>query len=894
MNVAQSLAWPSAAARLVVQCLGRFRLDGAGGGQPRTRKARAMLACLALGGRPMTRDSLASLLWSERAPAQARSSVRQTLFELQHPDDGEAPVLAVSRGEIAIRPELVVTDLELIRSAAESGDWRRLATLLEDSEPGLLIDLDGLDPEFDCWLRTERAAEPSRTFAAVVEAAERCRAEAGPRVALELLSEIVRLDPANESAARIMFAIDHELGDKPALHRHFQLLSDRLREDYDAEPSDETLALFKRLANGHSAAPATERRAADGRPEIRAAEPAPAPPRRSPALRPLLVVAALLVAASAAFAAWMLGERAAPAAPPRVLVAVLPFDQQPGGDGFLASGLWEHTRAALTRNGALRVLGRSTTAALAGEQAGPDEYRKRFRVTHLLEGTVRRTGDRILVSVSLSQTSDGVAVWQAMFTGRMGEPLALQDRIANGIEGRLRGRLAPDGGRRAEQIATMPEVYSLYSEARELIGSRRRENMGRAEAIMRRAVVIDPNYAPAWSLLAAAISFNGRRAVADADRRRESTRAVRRALALAPNLAQAHATLALIEGGSSPAAERALRRAVALDPSYAEAWNWLGNALHGQYRHEEALAAYQRAAAIDPLLNPAVQNLGSTAAEMGEDAIIDRLLRDLDRARASPVLIGSIQAKRLSVQGDYSGATQLLQSLGLDSKGHSPPTLWMNWFEALTGSGQFDLLHSITDCPDWYAPLLRGEVLPPKFLEGKPVSPEEFWTSLFFSHPASRAMVRHGKSRDLVRLYRAEFRDVEDFVSRTSRRGLLAGLAPTLAFALAREGAAQEASYLLAAAANQLEPAVKRTGNRAATAELAAIRAAQGEREQALALLGSAVRGGWLPDARQTALDLAQEPAFAGLRSDPRFEAMRKRILAHVARERAELRLSKA
>ena len=168
------------------------------------------------------------------------------------------------------------------------------------------------------------------------------------------------------------------------------------------------------------------------------------------------------------------------------------------------------------------------------QKVAPDEYLKRFGVSHLLEGTVRRDGQQVLVSVSLSRTSDGVAIWQKMFRGRMGEPFGLQDAIANGIEGNLRSRLAPQGGRRAEQIATTPEVYGLYSEARTLIASREREGIKRAEALLRQAVKTDPNYAPAWALLGAAIKFNGRMAIANSVRRAEALAAVKRALAFAP------------------------------------------------------------------------------------------------------------------------------------------------------------------------------------------------------------------------------------------------------------------------------------------------------------------------------------------------------------------------
>ena len=454
-----------------------------------------------------------------------------------------------------------------------------------------------------------------------------------------------------------------------------------------------------------------------------------------------------------------------------VVVAVLPFDGRSAADEFLASGVWEHTLTALARNSSLRLLGRASTAAMAQQKQPPEQYRRRFGVTHVLEGSVRRSGDHVLVSVSLSRTSDGVSVWQDILRAKMGEPFSLEDAIANGIEGKLRGRLAPQGGKRAEQIATTPEVFALYSEARRLVYSRERQSARRAEALLREAVAKDPNFAPGWALLGSAIHFTSRLGIADLRARREASAAVNRALTLAPNLAEAHATSALIQGGGSPAEERALRRAVALDPNYMEAWLWLGNSLASQSRTQEAVAAYERAVEIDPLFERAVQNLAGTASETGNRVAFDRLVRRIIRAGARRELIASVRAKQLYSQGDYSGAANILLEVGLDAHHHSPSLLWPNWLETLTSLGRFEVLHSITGCPEWYAPLLRGAALPPTKVDGRAVSPEEFWTSGFFSTPASRAMVNYGHSKDLVRLYRQGFRNADDFISQTRQRG---------------------------------------------------------------------------------------------------------------------------
>lgn len=883
MNIAERVRQGDSAARLVVRCLGRFRLEDQHGNQLqlRTRKARALLAALALGSKAMARDRLADLLWSDRGEAQARSSLRQTIFELQHFESAGAPILAAGRDDLAVRQDQLVTDTQLIRCAAVEGDWPRLLSLLGECEQGLLNDLDGLDPEFDDWLRQQRAQEPARTLAAAISAAERCLAEVGPRAALDIVTEILRLDPVNEEATRLGLRVDHELGDSRALHRRFEQLRTRLREEMGAEPSAGTVALFRQLANGGSTSGPSLPISTEGAAER--------PPSGRHARYRLLIPAILLIVAALVTVAFLLRDRGAPAATSLPIVAVLPFQQQPPDRSFLAEGLWEQTRAALTRNAAVRVLGRATTEAMARRALPPAEYLKRLGVTHLLEGHVRRSGDNLLVSVSLTRTEDGLTVWHDMFRGRMGEPFALQDRIANGIEGKLRARLAPDGGRRAEQITTTPEVYALYSEARQLISSRDRANFRRAEALLRDAVRADPNYAPAWSLLGGAIHFNGRIAIVDEKARAEGLAAVRRALSMAPNFAQAHATLALIQGESTPESERRLRRAVALDPSYSEAWNWLGNSLMAKARYREARQAYERALEIDPLLHPAVSNLSALLTEMQDWDAADRLTRRTTTAGGSPELIIGLKADQFFARGDLSASLELLRQHGLTSDGRAKRLLWLNWFETLTATGYLDELHGLTGCPDWYAPMLAGKALPPRSFEGKPVTPEEFWTSQFFSTPATRTMIRMGREPEVIRLYRAGFRNADDFVSRTDQRDMLPELAANLSVALQAEGFKEEAFYLLGAASQRLEQVLKQSPSRAAIGRLAVIRAAQGDTEESLRLLKSALDKGVFPDGRNMALDLAQEPAFRSLRGDPRFETARKRILDHIAKERAEL-----
>lgn len=873
-------------ARLIARCMGAFRLDDGSAStfHIRTRKARALLAVLVLQGRSMPREAMADILWSDRGPAQARSSLRQAIFELLHSDADAGSLLIADRQQLAVRDEAVVSDLELISKTASKGEWAGLLALLESSDCGLLTNLDGLDSEFDDWLRMQRSREPARTLALVVTAIERRSAEIGPPVAIALVDEILRLDPVSEEATRLGMRLAQEAGDSAATHRYFSTLRARLRTEYDAEPAVETVEAFAALK---------VRRPMPGLPTKGKPEPQPEIERPARLSRSALVplIAVLLLAGGLSGSSFPgAGQDISPTGEDPILLAVMPFERDSPEQAFLAEGLWEDTRAALARNARLRVLGRVSTDALASRTLAARDYRDGFGVDLLLEGRVRQRGDRLLVSVALTRTSDGAVIWQDSFGPRVGDPIALQEAIAASVEGKLRARLAPGGGRRADQIATSPAVYALYGEARSLLRERDPDQVRRAEALLRRAVRLDPNFAPAWSSLGYAMYLSDWAPVARSASDSKSYAAVRRALDLAPNLAEGHATLAALEHGDSQAAERSMRRAVMLDPSYAEGWNWLGNALHANYRYGEATAAFERAIEIDPLWFPPVQNLVWSANEGRDEKALQRLFRTMRRSGANAELIATLRAENLLNRGDYSGSVRALQAVKGDPEGLPGRATLHGNVDVLMILDYPDEAARLSGLPSWFGQMVRSERVPPTTLDGRALEPADFFSTIHFAPFASRSLVNLGQAARLVALYRAAFPSADAFLSRARRNDDLTYLAPTLAVALQSTGHADEARYILSVAAKYPESGLKASPTaRQPAADLAPIRAAQGRREPALRLLSLALSRGWLPDGRRHPVDLAREPAFRELLADPRFRAIRKRILDHVARERAEL-----
>jgi tetratricopeptide (TPR) repeat protein len=525
---------------------------------------------------------------------------------------------------------------------------------------------------------------------------------------------------------------------------------------------------------------------------------------------------------------------------------------------------------------------------MAGQHAAPEQYRKRLGVDYILEGNVRRDGDQVLVAVSLTRTADGVSIWDHAFRGRLGDPLALQEAVAKGIEGQLRGRLAQGGGRRAEQIATSPEVYSLYSEGRSILRERTPGSGRRAQVLLQKAVSLDPNYAPAWAALAETYHFTSMRSTEAAGPRDAALADARRALALAPNLAEAHAAYAFFVGINSVQGERELRLAVALDPGHVEAWNWLGNALNAQYRPREAVAAYEKAVAADPMWLPAVANLGQTYSDLGDQKAFDALAARVQRAGGSEDLTLALRTNNAAHRGDLSGAVAPV--LRFRSRSGGCDFACYEASLALIQLGYDSEAVRLGGFGESFGPLLRGDALPAASFRGAPVGPQDFWLSSEYSGPAVRALINLGHERDVIQRYRAAFGTTDQAIDQLTASGLLTALAPAVAVALCDSAQRGEAAYLLTTAARPLESVVASDrGQRAARFDLARIRAAQGRSGDALQLLEGSVGAGWLPDGLSAPMDIGQDPAFRALRGDARFEAMRKRILDHVAKERAEL-----
>ncbi len=597
-----------------------------------------------------------------------------------------------------------------------------------------------------------------------------------------------------------------------------------------------------------------------------------------------VAIAGLVLFAGSLAGWWLLSP--AKAQGPQTL-AVLPFRALNSADANLVDAIWDDTRGAISRNPNLRVLGRESVKALATRGLEPAEYRKKVGADYLLDGSVEHIGDQVRLKVSLTRTADGAEVWSDQVGGKLDDVFAFQQRVAREVEGRIRGRVAPGGGVVAGSIPTSPEAYAMFEQARALVLLRGNGHgaMGQARQLLRKVVAMDPNFAPAWAELGEALAYG---AGGNTDQVKEAISAVQRALQLAPNLAHAHAVWAMVHN-NPPELEGDLRKALQMDPNDEEGWNWLGACLTYQNRTKEALAAYSRSVEIEPLFWPSVGNKINLLRDLNDTAGLDAEVARAARI-GDPVWLAKVNAGVAS--GIHPGeAVRILLNLKLQ---HADETGWIenHLGGPLIQLGFLDEAAVLWSWPPDVLATYRGNPGPPNILKwGYDNKATDFWQDGEWPAIYGRLLPRHGRLSEYHALYATAFKSPDELVALYPGQRFT-GLAPTIAVNLRAAGDLASAQAILARADALIAGWLR---NGPATGELmsqlAFLRAAEGNDDEAIKWLKQAVDRGGLPDRRFNAIDIADEPAFAHLVNRADFQALRQRILARIEEERRKVPL---
>jgi len=294
-------------------------------------------------------------------------------------------------------------------------------------------------------------------------------------------------------------------------------------------------------------------------------------------------------------------------------VAVLPLENVGGSDSdrYFSEGITDELTSTLGKVPGLRVASRTSVFALKGKGMDAREIAKTLKVSTLLEGTIRRSGERLRVTAQLTNASDGLALWSDTYERQMKDVFQVQDDIAGSIAGALRMALAPmPNGRQGLPSGTVPAgtedmaAYDLYLRGRYFWHQRGNDALHRAAEYFGQAIDRDPTFARAYAGLADALGLLPIYGTTPADSAFPLARkAAEKALSLDSTLAEAHTTLGLIlksTGEWEPAAVE-FRRSLALDSTYATGHQWYAEVLIITGRVRDAVAQLERARDLEPL-----------------------------------------------------------------------------------------------------------------------------------------------------------------------------------------------------------------------------------------------------------------------------------------------------
>jgi TolB-like protein/Tfp pilus assembly protein PilF len=338
----------------------------------------------------------------------------------------------------------------------------------------------------------------------------------------------------------------------------------------------------------------------------------------------------------------LLGARESPGGHPRAgvrggarpSIAVLPFLNRGAdrSDDYFADGLAEEMIAVLSGIRDFHVAARTSSFQFQGKNEDLAAIGNALQVETVLEGSVRKSTDRVRISVRLVKVADGHLLWSETYDRTLGDIFALQDEVAARVVEEVRSALLhPSESRHEsesvrEEVADAvrgraqdPEAHRLFLQARHALSLRTPDGIRQALGLLQEAVERDPGYAQAWAELGSGHADGAHFGISTIEEGYGRARvAVTRALELDPGLAEGHARLARIQVVHDRdwlGAEASFLRALDRNPNNAYALNGAAVLLQGQGRLEEAITLFRRAVAQDPLHSAPHNNLGAALYE---------------------------------------------------------------------------------------------------------------------------------------------------------------------------------------------------------------------------------------------------------------------------------------
>jgi TolB-like protein/Flp pilus assembly protein TadD len=364
------------------------------------------------------------------------------------------------------------------------------------------------------------------------------------------------------------------------------------------------------------------------------------------------------------------GPSATPAATPAApavsdnSIAVLPFvDMSQAKDQeYFSDGISEELLNLLAKIPQLHVAARTSAFSFKGKDAPIQQIAKTLVVANVLEGSIRKSGDQIRITAQLIRASDGYHLWSETFDRKLDDIFKIQDEIAGKVVDELKVTLL---GAAPKVRSTDPKAYELYLQAVQLGRQASADAFAKSDELYRRALAIDPRYAPAWSgLLGNFLNKAQGGLISPQESFARSREAVTKALEIDPEYAPAHAQLgwiAMYGDNDLAAAAKHVEHALALDPTNLDVLRNAATLLGTLGRTDQALAVETAVVRRDPVNVTALYNLGLYQRSAGryDDSIASyRTVLGLSPGRGSAYSNLSVA---LLLKGDAAGALVEIQ-----------------------------------------------------------------------------------------------------------------------------------------------------------------------------------------------------------------------------------------
>jgi tetratricopeptide (TPR) repeat protein len=323
------------------------------------------------------------------------------------------------------------------------------------------------------------------------------------------------------------------------------------------------------------------------------------------------------------------------------------------------------------------VAARTSAFAFKGKSEGVSEIGRQLRVGTVLEGSVRRAGDRLRITAQLIKVEDGYHLWAETYDRDLSDLFAVQEEIAQAIVAALRVKLSGEPSAMVVAPTTDLAAYDFYLKGRHAVNQRSGGSLVQAVAYFDQAIERDQRFAQAYAGLADAyVLLPGYSVTVSSEAWPKGRAAAERALALDSTLAEAHTTLAygkFLFDSDWRGAEQGFRRAIALNPRHATAHHWYGDFLAGRGNLEGYLQEIRRAQALDPLSAQIATEVGRAlyALRRNDEAVtqLRQVLRADPAFAGAHIALGRVyveQGRMAEAIGEFQKAVELRGRNALD------------------------------------------------------------------------------------------------------------------------------------------------------------------------------------------------------------------------------------